>query len=132
MHLPTYSPTSPRFRCNKCLDWLRIFEDNLSPAPTRGLTNISANFFTTCYHVLCNVCHTRNAQRQPNTCPVCHGRCQAMEINRSTMPMQQQVIFMPIANTHNDLQLAHWLQNAQIDFFNEYMTKNYWFKSRQQ
>lgn len=104
---------TPKFRCNSCLIALKMFE-----SPTVGSIGNRApaakQFFTSCYHVLCNDCRFKNGQN----CAVCNRQCQFMGCT-SNMPKFYRLYFEPALNTKNHLKSVMKFQRLQNSITNK-------------
>lgn len=80
----------PTFRCNLCLSIQKMFEP-MTAGSGNNRTPAAKQYFTSCFHLLCNSCRFKNLQN----CAFCNRSCQFMGCS-SNMPKQYQLYFKPI------------------------------------
>lgn len=114
---------APRFFCNKCLNPVRVLEENPNSTSSTGRSSSACNVLTSCYHILCQMCRPRVTKGQPAKCTKCYKPCQVMDIRRSSMPLQKQLLFMPVQKSFDLVQTVRRFQQFQNSSNNHLFSK---------
>ncbi|XP_055326042.1 putative uncharacterized protein DDB_G0279653 [Sitodiplosis mosellana] len=97
MSVPSARHPMPKFRCNSCLHVQKMFEPVTAGSSSNRVT-AAKQYFTSCYHILCNSCRFRNGQN----CALCNRSCQFIGCT-TNMPKHYQLFFKPISSAKKQL-----------------------------
>ena len=107
MSVPSTHQSMPKFRCNSCLAVQKMFEP-MTAGSANNRAPAAKQYFTSCFHVLCNSCRFKNLQN----CAFCNRNCQFMGCNNN-MSKQYQQFFKPISNAKKQFMTVMKFQRTQ-------------------
>lgn len=96
-----------KFRCNSCLVALKIFESS-TVNMSGNRAHVAKQFFTNCYHVLCNNCRIKSGQN----CAACKRLCQFMGCTKD-MQKYYRLYFEPVSSAKKHLMSVMKFQRLQ-------------------
>lgn len=107
MSVPSVRQSMPKFRCNSCLSVQKMFEP-MTAGSINHRAPAAKQYFTSCFHVLCNSCRFKNLQN----CALCNRNCQFMGCNNN-MSKQYQHYFKPISYAKKQFMTVMKFQRTQ-------------------